>query len=140
MYICGININFSPMNTKLYRSTIEELQKNIDNVWQVLHVKASKDLPQVVVPITLEMLNQITDRAVIRTLSNLTEILNKYNEIPSLSRASAAKMLNKTPKTLREWEDRGTLIPVYIEGNPYYRLSDIEALNQQDGHEYGGKS
>lgn len=128
------------MNTKLYRSTIEELQKNIDNVWQMLHVKASKNLPQVVVPITLEMLNQITDRAVIRTLSNLTEILNKYNEIPSLSRASAAKMLNKTPKTLREWEDRGTLIPVYIEGNPYYRLSDIEALNKQDGHVYGGKS
>ena len=63
----------------------------------------------------------------------MSDLLARFSEIPSLSRSSAAKLLNKTTKTLREWEDKGTLVPVYIEGNPYYRLSDIEELNIKKG-------
>lgn len=119
----------SQMKKDLYQRTVEELRMNIENIWGMIHAQPKEELPPVVIPVTVEMLNELTDRAALRILDGLSELLSKFSEIPSLSRSSAAKLLNKTPKTLREWEDKGALIPVYIEGNPYYRLSDIQRLN-----------
>lgn len=121
------------MKKNLYKRTVEELRMNIENVWESVHAQPNDDLPHVLIPVSLEMLNEITDRAVIRTLESVADLIDRFSEIPSLSRASAAKLLHKTPKTLREWEDKGTLVPVYIEGSPYYRLSDIEGLNIKKG-------
>lgn len=122
------------MKKNLYKRTIEELRMSIENIWEMIHVQPKEDMPPVVIPITVEMLNELTDRAVLRTLDSLSELMSRFSEIPSLSRSSAAKLLNKTPKTLREWEEKGTLVPIYIEGSPYYRLSDIEALNVKKGY------
>lgn len=122
------------MKKNLYKRTIEELRMSIENIWEMIHVQPKEDMPPVVIPVTVEMLNELTDRAVLRTLDSLSELLSRFSEIPSLSRSSAAKLLNKTPKTLREWEEKGTLVPIYIEGSPYYRLSDIEALNVKKGY------
>lgn len=121
------------MKKNLYKRTIEELRMSVENIWEMIHAQPKDDLPPVVIPVTVEMLNELTDRAVIRTLDSLSDLLSRFSEIPSLSRSSAAKLLNKTPKTLREWEDKGTLVPIYIEGSPYYRLSDIEELNMKKG-------
>lgn len=121
------------MKKNLYKRTIEELRMNVENVWEMIHAKPSEDLPPVVIQISLETLNEITDRAVIRTLDSVADLIDRFSEIPSLSRASAAKLLGKTPKTLREWEDKGTLVPVYIEGSPYYRLSDLQGFNVKKG-------
>lgn len=122
------------MKKNLYKRTIEELRMSIENIWEMIHVQPKEDMPPVVIPVTVEMLNELTDRAVLRTLDSLSDLLSRFSEIPSLSRSSAAKLLNKTPKTLREWEEKGTLVPIYIEGSPYYRLSDIEALNVKKGY------
>ena len=99
------------MKKNLYDRTVEELRMSIENIWEMIHVQPKEGMPPIVIPVTVEMLS----------------------DIPSLSRSSAAKLLNKTPKTLREWEEKGTLVPVYIEGSPYYRLSDIEELNIKKG-------
>ena len=122
------------MKKNLYKRTIEELRMSIENIWEMIHVQPKEDMPPVVIPVTVEMLNELTDRAVLRTLDSLSDLLSRFSEIPSLSRSSAAKLLNKTPKTLREWEEKGTLVPIYVEGSPYYRLSDIEALNVKKGY------
>lgn len=122
------------MKKNLYKRTIEELRMAVENIWEMIHVEPKEEMPPVVIPVTVEMLNELTDRAVLRTLDSLSELLSRFSEIPSLSRSSAAKLLNKTPKTLREWEDKGTLVPIYIEGSPYYRLSDIEQLNVKKGY------
>lgn len=121
------------MKKDLYKRTVDELRMSVENIWEMIHAQPKDDMPPVVIPVTVEMLNELTDRAVLRTLDSLSDLLSRFSEIPSLSRSSAAKLLNKTPKTLREWEDRGTLIPIYIEGSPYYRLSDIEELNVRKG-------
>lgn len=121
------------MKKKLYERTIEELRMSIDNIWEMIHVQPKEEMPPIVIPVTVEMLSELTNRTVIRTLDAMSEMLARFSEIPSLSRSSAAKLLNKTPKTLRDWEDKGTLVPVYIEGCPYYRLSDIEELNIKKG-------
>lgn len=121
------------MKKNLYDRTVEELRMSIENIWEMIHVQPKEDMPPIVIPVTVEMLSELTDRTVIRTLDALSHLLSRFNEIPSLSRSSAAKLLNKTPKTLREWEERGTLVPIYIEGSPYYRLSDIEELNIKKG-------
>lgn len=121
------------MKKNLYKRTIEELRMSVENIWEMIHAQPKDDMPPVVIPVTVEMLNELTDRAVIRTLDSLSDLLSRFSEIPSLSRSSAAKLLNKTPKTLREWEEKGTLVPIYIEGSPYYRLSDIEELNIKKG-------
>lgn len=121
------------MKKNLYDRTVEELRMSVDNIWETIHVQPTEEMPPVVIPVTIEMLSELTDRSVIRTLDAMSDLLSRFSEIPSLSRSSAAKLLNKTPKTLREWEDKGTLVPVYIEGNPYYRLSDIEELNIKKG-------
>lgn len=123
----------SQMKKNLYDRTVEELRMSVDNIWETIHVQPTEEMPPVVIPVTIEMLSELTDRSVIRTLDAMSDLLSRFSEIPSLSRSSAAKLLNKTPKTLREWEDKGTLVPVYIEGNPYYRLSDIEELNIKKG-------
>ena len=117
------------MKKDLYKRTVDELRMSVENIWEMIHAQPKDDMPPVIIPVTVDMLNELTDRAVLRTLDSLSDLLSRFSEIPSLSRSSAAKLLNKTPKTLREWEDRGTLIPIYIEGSPYYRLSDIEELN-----------
>lgn len=122
------------MKKNLYKRTIEELRMSVENIWEMIHVEPKEEMPPVVIPVTVEMLNELTDRAVLRTLDSLSELLSRFSEIPSLSRSSAAKLLNKTPKTLREWEEKGTLVPIYIEGSPYYRLSDIEQLNVKKGY------
>ncbi len=121
------------MKKNLYDRTVEELRMSIENIWEMIHVQPKEDMPPIVIPVTVEMLSELTDRTVIRTLDALSHLLSRFSEIPSLSRSSAAKLLNKTPKTLREWEEKGTLVPVYIEGSPYYRLSDIEELNIKKG-------
>lgn len=121
------------MKKNLYDRTVEELRMSIENIWEMIHVQPKEDMLPIVIPVTVEMLSELTDRTVIRTLDALSHLLSRFNEIPSLSRSSAAKLLNKTPKTLREWEERGTLVPIYIEGSPYYRLSDIEELNIKKG-------
>lgn len=121
------------MKKNLYDRTVEELRMSIENIWEMIHVQPKEDMPPIVIPVTVEMLSELTDRTVIRTLDALSHLLSRFSEIPSLSRSSAAKLLNKTPKTLREWEERGTLVPIYIEGSPYYRLSDIEELNIKKG-------
>lgn len=122
------------MKKNLYKRTIEELRIAVENIWEMIHVEPKDEMPPVVIPVTVEILNELTDRAVLRTLDSLSELLSRFSEIPSLSRSSAAKLLNKTPKTLREWEEKGTLVPIYIEGSPYYRLSDIEQLNVKKGY------
>ena len=121
------------MKKNLYERTDNELRMSIENIWEMIHVQPKEDMPPIVIPVTIEMLSELTDRAVIRTLDAMSDMLARFSEIPTLSRSSAAKLLNKTPKTLREWEDKGTLVPVYIEGSPYYRLSDIEELNIKKG-------
>lgn len=121
------------MKKDLYKRTVDELRMSVENIWEMIHAQPKDDMPPVIIPVTVDMLNELTDRAVLRTLDSLSDLLSRFSEIPSLSRSSAAKLLNKTPKTLREWEDRGTLIPIYIEGSPYYRLSDIEELNTRKG-------
>lgn len=121
------------MKKNLYDRTVEELRMSIENIWEMIHVQPKEGMPPIVIPVTVEMLSELTDRTVIRTLDALSHLLSRFSEIPSLSRSSAAKLLNKTPKTLREWEEKGTLVPVYIEGSPYYRLSDIEELNIKKG-------
>lgn len=121
------------MKKNLYDRTVEELRMSIENIWEMIHVQPKEDMPPIVIPVTVEMLSELTDRTVIRTLDALSHLLSRFSEIPSLSRSSAAKMLNKSTKTLREWEEKGTLVPVYIEGSPYYRLSDIEGLNIKKG-------
>lgn len=122
------------MKKNLYKRTIEELRIAVENIWEMIHAEPKDEMPPVVIPVTVEILNELTDRAVLRTLDSLSELLSRFSEIPSLSRSSAAKLLNKTPKTLREWEEKGTLVPIYIEGSPYYRLSDIEQLNVKKGY------
>lgn len=117
------------MKKNLYDRTVEELRMSIENIWEKINVQPKEDMPPIVIPVTVEMLSELTDRTVIRTLDALSHLLARFGEIPSLSRSSAAKMLKKSTKTLREWEEKGTLVPVYIEGSPYYRLSDIEGLN-----------
>lgn len=121
------------MKKDLYRRIVEDLRMNTENAWETINAQPSDDMPPVLIPISLKTLNEIIDRAVIRTLDEVAVIVDKMSEIPSLSRASAAKLLKKTPKTLREWEERGTLIPVYIEGSPYYRMSDIQQLSIKKG-------
>lgn len=121
------------MKKNLYERTVDELQMSIENIWEMIHVQPKDEMPPIVIPVTVEMLSELTDRTVIRILDAMSDLLARFSEIPSLSRSSAAKLLNKTTKTLREWEDKGTLVPVYIEGNPYYRLSDIEELNIKKG-------
>ena len=121
------------MKENLYKRLVRELRMNVENVWDMFHTRPTGDFPPVYIIIPVEMIDEITDRAVLRTLESASQLMDKYSEIPSLSRSSAAKKLGKTAKTLREWEEKGALVPVYIEGSPYYRLSDIERLNEKKG-------
>lgn len=120
------------MDTTLLSQTVDELRFDLENIWQTVNSRPHDNNTQVVIPVSLETLNQVTDRAIIRTLDALLRILNrtefKAYEVPSISRASASKMLNKTPKTLREWERKGILRPTYIEGHPYYRQSELSSI------------
>ena len=76
---------------------------NVENIWDMFHTKPTGDFPPVYITIPVEMIDEITDRAVLRTLESASQLMDKYSEIPSLSRSSAAKKLGKTAKTLREW-------------------------------------
>lgn len=121
------------MKKSMYERIVRDLRLNVENAWETLHMKPTDNLPPLHVTIPIELIDEITDRAVLRTLESAAGLIEKYSEIPTLSRSTAAKKLGKTAKTLREWEDKGTLVPVYIEGNPYYRISDIEGLNSRKG-------
>lgn len=83
------------MKKNLYDRTVEELRMSIENIWEKINVQPKRDMPPIVIPVTVEMLSELTDRTVIRTLDALSHLLARFGEIPSLSRSSAAKMLKK---------------------------------------------
>lgn len=113
------------MANDLYHRVINELKTNMENVWDLINTKQTGDMPPMYVTIPLEMIDKIASCAVIRTLQNVTELIDRFSEIPTLSRSEAARKMGKTPKTLREWEEKGYIKPTYIAGSPYYRNSDI---------------
>lgn len=122
------------MKNKLYQKTLRDLKVAVDNVWDLMHLKRSDDsVQQINICIPIEMLMEITDRAVIRAFESASDMIEASRDLPTLSRASASRLLHRSPKTLREWEEKKILVPVYIDGCPYYRQCDIEALAAQKG-------
>lgn len=45
-----------------------------------------------------------------------------------MSITDVAKHFGRTPRTLREWERRGYLVPVRVGRSVYYRCDDVFAL------------
>ena len=58
-----------------------------------------------------------------------------------IPRAAAAKLLHRTPRTLRRWEQTKQLQPLYPSPNQaYYRLADVQALVESFGTARSGRA
>lgn len=124
-------------NDDIYKATMKALRLSLENVWQAYDAKpVNPDMVEVVIPVTLEMLFQISDRAVIRTLEEFSKTFRTLQETPTLSRLEAAQKLGKSAKTLRVWENNGLLVPIKIGNKAYYTLNALLSFKEENPEKF----
>lgn len=121
----------------IYNATMKALRLSLENVWQAYDAKpVNPDMVEVVIPVTLEMLFQISDRAVIRTLEEFSKTFRTLQEMPTYSRLEAAKKLGKSAKTLRVWENNGLLVPTKLGNKAYYTLNALMTFKEENPEKF----
>lgn len=116
---------------------MKALRLSLENVWQAYDAKpVNPDMVEVVIPVTLEMLFQISDRAVIRTLEEFSKTFRTLQEMPTYSRLEAAKKLGKSAKTLRVWENNGLLVPTKLGNKAYYTLNALMTFKEENPEKF----
>ena len=121
------------MRYDLYNQTVKDLEFAQDCVWERIHVARTLEEGNVPPPITvalpIELLLQLLDSSITRSLKYISDYMTYLEKKPRLSRSEAARVLKRSTRTLRRWEEEGILIPVYIGGKPFYAEEDLEETN-----------
>lgn len=79
-------------------------------------------------------LRSIIGEMMMRERRRISEAIERHKEQPSVTRKEAARMLNVSTETLRQWALSGYLTPVKIGVKVLYRMRDIEDILTAKGN------
>lgn len=122
------------MAQTFYKRTVDKLRR-IYNLWvtEPASIESEEEAtPTYVMMKTEDVIDAAVEVALV-ILEGAEKLIDKQTELPTLSRKAAARALNVCTKTLREKEDKGELVPMYLDGRPAYQYSDLLEYAHRNG-------
>lgn len=109
------------------QDSLDQVRMIFDNGWNLSYLNRGKtDCTQVLVQIPA---SEIIEMAVMTAFTTFQAVIDNYDKITScqlLNRTDAAIYLGCSRQTLINYENNGIIIPIRMNGQPYYRQIDLD--------------
>lgn len=124
-------------NTHLQES-LDKLRFLFDNGWDYMNSSSVSDnSPQLLIQLSAADLVQVAVEVSLMTCQALVDSHDKLTNKHLLNRTQAAEYLGCTRQTLINYENAGIVVPIRLNGQPYYRQEDLD--NASDRRRLAGQ-
>lgn len=118
------------MRKHILQSSLDRLRYLFENGWSLDLMNPPKsDEPQMLIQIPASDIISVAVEAALITCQIFIDSQEKINNRSLLNRTEAAEYLGCTRQTLRNYENLGIVVPIYLNGHPCYRQEDLDNAN-----------
>lgn len=120
------------------QQALDKLHFLFENGWSVTDQHSrNADEPQLLVQIPA---SDIVAAAVEAALATCRVFIDNQESLGNgclLNRTKAGEYLGCSRQTLRNYENSGTVVPIRISGQPYYRKADLDSIQNRQHRPFG---